>query len=325
MSSFSLITLSYQSGTHTQRCLEALLAQGATEIIHADNGSSDIDLRALKARFPSIIQVDNGENLGFAAGMNRAAAQAKGDWLGFINPDAFAESHWLDAMRAAIIACPDTHIFTALQLDADNPTRMDGAGDALTGFGFPYRAGFGQPVPADLQLAEVFAPCGAAFVIHRDLFEALGGFDERLFCYCEDADLGFRARLRGERTVFVPEAIVHHVGSASLGVRSDFALWHGYRNRFWLFVKNMPLVLLVATLPLHIGMTLLMALKDTLKGRAGIVWPALWAGLKGLRPILANRKLIQKTRQISALRLAKTLTWSPLKIARRDPDHRRLT
>ncbi len=142
---------------------------------------------------------------------------------------------------------------------------------------------------------------------------------------CEDADLGFRARLRGERTVFVPGAVVRHVGSASLGVRSDFALWHGYRNRLWLYVKNMPLTLLIPTLPLHIGMVLLLALKDTLKGKAGIVWPALWAGLTGLGPILRDRKLIQKTRQISALRLAKSLTWSPLKIARRDPDPRRLT
>ena len=322
MTAFSLIVLAYNSGKYLDRCLSALAAFDA-EIICADNGSTDgTDFDALKIKFPKVIFRLHGENLGFAAGNNRAAAEASGEWLGFINPDAFAEPGWLDAMREAIT--PDTAILTSLQLDAADPSRMDGAGDAMTFFGFPYRMGFSRPLPADLPPATVFSPCGAAFVIHRDLWRQLNGFDERFFTYCEDADLGFRAQLLGYPCRFVPDARVAHVGSASTSVRSDFALYHGYRNRVWLYLKNMPLAVLIPTLPVHIGLTLFGALTDTLKGKGGIVWTALGGAIAGLGPILADRKIIMKSKRIEALRLAALLTWNPAKIARRALDLRRL-
>jgi hypothetical protein len=86
----------------------------------------------------------------------------------------------------------------------------------------------------------------------------------------------------------------------------------------------MPLGLLILTLPIHIGLTLIGALKDTLKGKGSLVFRALRDAWQGLRPIFEHRKLIQKTRQIGSLRLAKSLTWNGLKIASRSIDHRRL-
>ncbi len=319
----SLIVLAYNSGKYLDRCLAALSRFDA-EIICADNGSSDgTDFAALKAQFPAVRFRLHGENLGFAAGNNRAAEDASGDWLGFINPDAFAEAGWLDAMQAAITADPEAALLTSLQLDAADPSKMDGAGDAITFFGFPYRMGFGQPLTDNLPPAQVFSPCGAAFVIRRELWRQLGGFDERFFTYCEDADLGFRAQLLGHRCRFVPQARVLHVGSASTSVRSDFALYHGYRNRVWLYLKTMPMVVLIPTLPVHIGLTLLGAAIDTFKGKGRIVSKALGDAISGMGPIFAARKIIMKTKRIEALRLAALLTWNPAKIARRDLDHRR--
>ncbi|MGZ3304623.1 MAG: glycosyltransferase family 2 protein [Asticcacaulis sp.] len=321
---FSLITLAYNSKPHLRRCLEALSVLDA-DIICTDNGSTDgTDFKALQTEFLHVKFALFGENLGFAAGNNRAANLATGDWLGFINPDAFADANWIEAMRTAINTHPETAIFTSLQVDASDPSRMDGAGDGMSFFGFPFRMGYGRPVPVDLKTARVFAPCGAAFLIRRELWEALGGFDERFFAYCEDADLGFRAQLLGQGCVFVPDARVAHVGSASTGKRSDFALYHGYRNRIWLYAKNMPPALLIATLPVHAALTLIGALKDTLAGRGGVVWRAMADALNGMGPILRERAAIGKTRKISALRLAALLTWNPLIIARRALDHRRL-
>lgn len=320
----SLIVLAYNSGQYLDRCLTALTPFDA-EIICADNGSTDgTDFSALKVRFPCVEFRLHGENLGFAAGNNRAAEVATGEWLGFINPDAFADAGWLDAINAAIAADPEARLFTSLQLDAADPSKMDGAGDAMTFFGFPYRMGFGQALPENLPPATVFSPCGAAFVIHRDLWRQLGGFDERFFTYCEDADLGFRAQLLGHACRFVPSARALHVGSASTSVRSDFALYHGYRNRLWLYLKNMPLPLLILTLPVHIGLTLLGALADTVKGRGRTAWRGIGDAISGMGPILKSRHTIAKSRQISALRLASRLTWNPGKIARRALDHRRL-
>lgn len=314
---FSLIILSYNSGAYIDRCLDAATTLGADEVILADNGSNNVDLDALRAKYPAVNVIDNGGNLGFAEGNNQAAAQATGDWLGFINPDAFAEPGWLDAMRAAIQTHPDAAMFTALQIEDNDPSKLDGLGDSLTFFGFPYRSGFGQTLPPQVEARETFSPCGAAFVIRADLYRQLGGFDARFFCYCEDADLGFRARLLGHSCRLVPEARIRHIGSAAMGVRSDFALYHGYRNRIWLYAKNMPLGLLLLTLPIHVVVTCLGAVKDTLKGKGGLVWRAMSDAFAGMGPILRDRKKIQGMRRISALRLAKVLTWNPMTIARR--------
>ena len=317
MPSFSVIILSYKSSAHIERCLDAVLKLGADEVILADNASGDLDFAALEKKYPGVAFLAFERNLGFAEGNNRAAIHAGSDWLAFLNPDAFADPNWLIEMRIAIEGNPDTAIFTSLQIDANDPKRLDGAGDRLTFFGFPYRAGFGHAVPTDAHAREVFSPCGAAFAIRSDLFRQLDGFDRRFFCYCEDADLGFRARLMGEHCRLVPAARVAHVGSASTGKRSNFALYHGYRNRLWLYAKNTPLLLLIPTLPIHIGMTLLLALSDIVKGKARIVWRGLYDGVTGMGPILLRRKKIQSERRISALRLAKVLTWNPWKIVRR--------
>lgn len=322
---FSFIVLSYQSGHYLRGCLESLFAlEGADyEVILADNGSSDGAPQAAVRGFPALRFVDNGQNLGYAGGNNAAAKTARGRWLCFINPDVVVHGHWLAAMRSAISAFPDTRIFTSLQIDPADPSRLDGAGDGMTVFGFPFRMGYGQPRPRDLMVSEVFSACGAAFVIERDLFEGLNGFDERFFLYCEDADLGYRARLRRERALLIPEAVVEHTGSATLGARSDVALYHGYRNRIWLYVKNTPLAVIALTIVPHIVFSLSMALKDVWKGRGPIVMRALRDAFEGMGAVMRDRQYVQTTRTLSAGALLRQLTWNPRVILRRGLDLRR--
>ncbi|UDF03294.1 glycosyltransferase family 2 protein [Asticcacaulis sp. AND118] len=321
---FSLIVLSYQSGAYLERCIEALIDQNTDdfEILLADNASTDGTPQAVAAKFPQVRLIENGGNLGFAAGNNAAVRHAKGDWLGFINPDVFVHSHWLSEMTKAIDDYPGTHIFTSLQLDPQDQDVLDGAGDGMTFFGFPFRMGYRAPRPAHIPVSEVFSPCGAAFVIKRSLFEGLNGFYERFFMYCEDADLGYRARLRRERTLLIPQARVDHIGSATLGARSDFALFHGYRNRLWMFVKNTPTPVLLLMLVPHLLFSLSGALKDVLKGRGPVVWRALREALSGLGAVMRERRQLQSARLLRSFDLLSQFSWDLRLIARRGLDLR---
>ncbi|WP_343683366.1 glycosyltransferase family 2 protein [Asticcacaulis sp.] len=321
---FSLIVLSYQSGAYLERCIKALLDQNTDdfEILLADNGSTDGAPQALTAKFPQIRFIDNGGNLGFAAGNNAAVRHARGDWLGFINPDVFVHAHWLYEIERAIASYPDTHIFTSLQLDPQDPRVLDGAGDGMSFFGFPFRMGYRACRPEHIPVSEVFSPCGAAFVIKRSLFEALGGFYERFFIYCEDADLGYRARLRRERTLLIPHARVDHIGSATLGARSDFALFYGYRNRLWMFLKNTPSPVLWLMLLPHLLFSLSGALKDVLKGRGPVVGRALREALSGLGAVMRDRRQLQSTRLLRSTDLLSQFTWDLRLILRRGLDLR---
>lgn len=314
----SVLIVAYESASTLSRCLAALRAQtfGDFEVLLVDNGSSDGAPQAAAKADPTIRLIEAGANIGFAAGNNLAARQARGLWLALLNPDAYADPDWLEQWVAATQRWPKIRSFACLQRSADRPGKIDGAGDVLSLAGIPYRGAYGHDLVA-LPEGEVFSACGAAHLIARDLFLQLGGFDERFFCYCEDIDLGYRLRLIGEVTLFVPQALVSHVGSAVLGARSDFALFHGARNRLWLLIKNTPWPLVPLVALMHLPIMALLLLMHALRGEARPVWRGLSEGVAAIGPILASRRSVQATRTVAARTILRAMAISPLTLARR--------
>lgn len=284
MTAVSVVIVAYESGALLERCLAALKAQTFTdlEIILSDNSLEDTTARRLAEADPALVYRQNGENLGFAEGVNRGAALARGDWLALLNPDAFARPDWLEQLMAATARHPDTHAFASLQMAEDDPRLMDGAGDGLSVLGLPFRMGYRRPRPERLAEGEVFAASGAAMLIRRETFLALGGLEAGFFAYCEDVDLGWRLRLAGGRARLVPTAVVDHVGSATTGLRSEFALYHGTRNRLWMLIRNLSPAQLAIVGPLHLFATLALAVRAVIRGEAGPFLRGLVDGLAGV-------------------------------------------
>lgn len=311
----SVVVVTYQCRDTLARCLASLRAQTFNdfEVILVDNASSDGAAEAAAAADPALRLIANAENRGFAGGVNDGARAAHGRWLALLNPDAYAAPDWLERLLAAAAAHPDVSSFASRQLMADDRQVLDGLGDVMAAPGFPFRGGYGQPDTGHTAVGEVFSPCGGAMLIDRSLFLGLGGFDERLFCYCEDVDLGYRLRLAGERTLVIPDAVIEHEGSASTGgPRSDFAVFHGTRNRFWVFVKNTPPLLLWLTLPLHLAATALLFARHASRGEFRTPWRGLMAGVGGLSVALQARREAQARRKVGSLAIARAMTWNPL-------------
>jgi N-acetylglucosaminyl-diphospho-decaprenol L-rhamnosyltransferase len=304
----------YNSGPTLGACLQSLAAQTFRdfETLVIDNASPDPADAATARALPWASLVENRENLGFAAAVNQAARLGRGRWLVLLNPDAYADDDWLAQLMAAAARRPDARSFTSRQLMAENPRVLDGLGDVMSGYGIPYRGGFLRDDPGDTPEGEVFSPCGASMMIDRELFLALGGFDEQFFCYCEDVDLGYRLQLAGEPTVLVPQAVIRHEGSASSGGRkSEFAVFHGTRNRFWVVYKDTPALLLPLVLPLHLLAVLYIAARRPNWPQIPTVWRAFLASLAGLPQVLRSRRGVQRGRKVSALTIARAMTWDP--------------
>jgi len=308
---FSVVIVAYRNAATLAECLDSLAAQTERdfETILLDNACPDHSAAAART-YPAARVIVSNVNLGFAAGNNFAARVARGQWLVLLNPDAFPAPDWLAALRAAMRRYPRVRVLTSVQLDARHPGLFDGIGDAMTCAGIPYRGGYRtpcRPVPE----GEVFSPCGAAMAIDRALFLAMGGFDERYFCYCEDVDLGYRLRLAGEPTILVAQARVRHWGGASSGERSPFAVFHGTRNRLWTFAKCTPAPLLWLTAPLHLALTVLLLLRERSPATRAAAWRGFGAGLAGLPAMLAARRTVQAERRATNWAILRMMTLNP--------------
>lgn len=321
--SFSILIVNYNAGTYLERCLAALRAQSLTdfEVIVVDNDSHDdsLILSAEHMSDPRFRVIRIPFNAGFAAGNNRAAELARGEWLVTLNPDAFPERGWLAALAKAACRYPDVDMFGSTQLNAANPHCLDGVGDAYLAIGIPWRGGYGQEtgraIAGDY---ETFAPCAAAAMYRASVFRIAGGFDESFFCYIEDADLAFRLRLLGKRCVQVHGAVVHHVGGATSDPAGRFARYHGTRNLVWAFIKNMPGSVFWPMLPLHaVALSILIA-KAAWRGDVRTTAGAFHDAICGLPAVWRRRREIQSTRLASTREIVRALCWNPGIYFRRD-------
>ena len=307
-----VIIVNYNGGEVLRRSIESLKNQThpADRCLVIDNQSLQEPLRGDESWLNGIEVIKSETNLGFAAANNLGASLFKDmDWLAFLNPDAFAEPTWLQRLCEEASNDPQTLVFASRQINAQHPNLLDGAGDSLTRGGRPYRRGFGEDSSkAFLKADQVFSACGASMFIHRSIFEAVGGFDEDFFCYLEDIDLGFRLQLEGYACRYLPDAKVHHLGSAITGKQSDFSTYHGHRNLVWLYLKNMPAPLFWLYLPQHLALTLAAFFMCIRRGQGRVFLRAKWDAMKDLKKFLMKRSLIQRRRKASTLTIWKALS-----------------
>lgn len=312
-SRITVIVVNFNSGQLLRQCVARLLEQShrPARILVMDNGSSDNSAKNI-AEMPGVTVRYLGENLGFAAANNRALAECTTELVALLNPDAFAEPGWLAHLVATAEARPDVAAFGCRQMMHGVSGVLDGIGDIYHVSGLVRRRGYGRlQHPDDDVPTEIFSACAGAALYRRQALEEVGGFDEDYFCYVEDVDLGFRLRLAGYTCLYVPDAIVHHVGSASSGGRhSDFALYHGHRNLVWTFFKDMPLPLLLAFLPLHFLLNVLSVVIFTARGNGSVLIKSKWDAVRGIPSILRKRRAIMQGRRASSLAILRVLRWS---------------
>ncbi len=316
----AVLIVNYNAGEMLLDCLTHVSRQTwpSMRVIVLDNDSGDGSLELAEQHFPQYDYVRLRHNSGFAVANNRGIALAEDcEWIACLNPDAFPAATWLENLMLASQCYPQFDFFGSLMMSADEPDRLDGTGDIYHVSGAAWRANFHaifSMISNDWsEVKEIFGPCAAAALYRRNQLVALGGFDERFFCYFEDVDLAFRLRLQGFRSAYVPQAVVRHKGSAITGYQSDFTVYHGHRNLEWTFFKNMPTTLLWIYLPQHLFLMIASVLTYTLRGKVRVILRAKRDALLGLPGIFRQRR--QNVR----------ISWRASSALRRSMSHGLLT
>ena len=220
-------------------CVESLGRQTRRdfEVIIVDNSGEGLVRR--KGIAPEARVIENRANVGFGAAINAGVRASSGRYVASLNDDAMAHPRWLEALVCALERRPDAGM-CASQVRFHGEHRLDSAGMLLCGDGSSRQRGHGRP-PEDFPAAEeVLFPSGSAALYRRAMLEQTGGFDDAFFLYCEDTDLGLRARWAGWKCLYAPDAVVEHHYSHSAGRASPLKAYYVERNRLFVVAKNFP-------------------------------------------------------------------------------------
>ena len=239
----SIIVLNYNGLQHLEPCFQSLLALDyppeRLELMLADNASSDGSREFVREHFPQVRVVAQPLNYGFSRANNLAAAEARGDYVAFLNNDMRVEPGWLTELIRPALAADDVVAVGSRILSWDGK-RVDFAGSLHNFYGHGWQVGSGDERVEDYaEDREILAPSGGAMLMNRQVFLDVGGFDEDYFAYFEDVDLGWRLWVMGYRAMLAGRSIAYHVHHGSFGqIAFERRLVLYERNALYSVIKN---------------------------------------------------------------------------------------
>jgi N-acetylglucosaminyl-diphospho-decaprenol L-rhamnosyltransferase len=304
----AVVVVSHQSAGHLGALVGALAPQLADgdELLIVDNASTDGSAAVARSLGGRLTVIETGENLGFAGGCHAGADASDAPLLLFLNPDCQPHPDCLGLLRRAASEHPDWGAWQATVLLDDG--RINTSGGVVHYLGIGWAGDCELPLSALAQEDhEIAFPSGAAMVVRRECWEALGGLDRDYFMYGEDLDLGLRLWLQNRPVGLVPGARVTHSYEFDKGTSKWFWL---ERNRWHTVLSVYPPALLALLAPALLAAELGLLAVAARQGWLAAKLRAQAAVIVGLGGILRRRRLVQRARQVSAQEFATHLTSS---------------
>jgi len=242
----SVIIVNWNGREILKDCFDALRRQTylAYESILVDNCSADLSRAFVRDQYPEVRIVDLPKNVGFAAGNAAGLKESGGDFIALLNNDARPEKNWLENLIQPMLADSKVGICASKILFSSDRS-INSAGDGITNAAVGFNRGLGRSADEYNASLPSFGACGAAVLYRRRMLEEIGFLDDDFFLYDEDTDLSFRAQLAGWKCVYVPTARVVHISNATSIRLSDTHVYYHTRNLEFVWIKNMPLGLML--------------------------------------------------------------------------------
>jgi len=214
----SIIILNWNGLTVLRPCLAAIAENTLIdeyEVIVLDNGSEEPGLEDAVRPYPKVRLIQEPVNHGFSRGNNLAARQARGEYLVFLNNDTLPRRDWLRPLVEMQRALPAAGVVGAKLVDAAGNTLYTGTyfQPAINAYADARR---NYPAGSVDEPRECEVYCGCGILIKRELFDAVGGFDEHYFQGYEDFDLCLKVRERGLKVMYCPGSVVEHIENVSM-------------------------------------------------------------------------------------------------------------
>lgn len=219
-----------------------------TEIIVADNGSTDGSVEWLEQKHSDIKIIKFNSNHGFTGGYNKALKLIEAEYYVLLNSDAEVSDGWLEPMFRYMEEHHECAACMPKVKSYSNKSDFEYAGASggyIDIFGYPFcRGRILSYIEKDSGQydtpREVFWASGVALMIRSEIFHAVGGFDEIFFAHMEEIDLCWRIKHAGHTIMVIPQSEIYHVGGGTLPNNSPRKLYLNYRNNLLMLYKNLP-------------------------------------------------------------------------------------
>ncbi len=300
-----------------EECLSSLERQTFKdfEVIVVDNGSQDGSVDLVKSKFPWVEKIIvNETNLGFAAACNQGIKASVGTYIALLNNDTAAHPDWLLRLVSAAEEHKTCGMFASKTLFYDRRDIIDSTGHLIYPDGLNRARGRLEIDRGQYDdKPDVFFPSGCAALYRKEMFDQIGLFDEYHFAYGDDTDIGIRGRLAGWGCLFVPDAIVYHKYSKTMGEYSPQKAFLVERNRIWIVWKYFPIKYMIRA-PFYSLARYLYQLYGVFKGKGAAaryterypahglfvaVVKAYISALSGAPRVFAERSRLRKLRKVA--------------------------
>ena len=273
------------------------------EVILVDNASTDGSVEFCRELFgsgPRFKIVANTENI-YSQGLNKGIEVSKGKYIVFFNNDIKVDSNYLTRLIKVLEMDESIALAQGKLLSYNEPHRIDSVGETMDIYGNPTTIGKGEVDNGQYEkISEILSASGSASVVRRCVLDEIGEFDSKFYIGYEDMDISLRARLKGYKVVYIPEAIVYHKRTATDNVNEIRVKvkHHFNKNRLATLIKNYGLKNLLVVLPINLLLCISVFIYEAIVKR-NIRWALprltgfLW-NMKEIRYLLSQRRNVQK-------------------------------
>ncbi len=258
----TIVIPNYNGKKFLKDCLRSLGKQTLkAPVVIVDNASTDGSVEYINqliaekpAKYPEVIIKELPTNTGFAHAVNVGIEMADSEYVLLLNNDTVSEETMTEKLVAAIERSKRIFSAGAKMLSMKNPDVIDDSGDLYCALGWAFSPGRDKDSKSYSKRASITSACAGAAIYRKSVFEQIGMFDDAHFCYLEDVDLGYRARIYGYKNMFEPSAVVYHAGSGTSGSRHNaFKEELTAANSIYFIYKNIPALQVIINLPLLIA------------------------------------------------------------------------
>lgn len=246
----AVVILNWNGKNYLEKFLPSVVSFNTSfsQLIVADNNSTDDSLLFLKQYYPEIKIIQNSQNGGFAKGYNDALKHVDAEYFVLLNSDVEVTQGWIDEViklmdsDSKIAACqPKIKSYS----EKNKFEYAGAAGGFIDKYGYPFcRGRILDELEEDIgqydDKREVFWATGACLFVKASCFNEVNGFDEDFFAHMEEIDLCWRLKNKGYKIMYCPDSIVYHVGGGTLNKNSPQKTYLNFRNNLILLCKNHP-------------------------------------------------------------------------------------